>query len=83
VTAEPPTPVAATPAPQLAAPPLLYVDVAISAGHSERVPLWRDTDCGDVAAAFAQKHALAPKVATKLARLLEAQRTAILSAGGS
>lgn len=61
--------------------PLVYVDINLSPSHVERVPLWAHTDVQSVAAEFAARHALAPKLASRLVRLLEQQRaTAVSSA---
>ena len=58
-------------------PPLLYVDVTVTAGTVERLPVWRDSDLGVLAAEFADKHGLPKKMAKRLEKLMEEQRTAI------
>jgi hypothetical protein len=58
-------------------PPLLYVDVTVTAGTVERIPVWRDSDLAAVAEEFSQKHALPKKMAKRLERLMEEQRKAI------
>jgi len=42
------------------------------------VPVWRDSDLAELAGAFAAKHGLASRVARRLERMLEAQRSAVL-----
>jgi hypothetical protein len=59
-------------------PPLLFVDVAISPSSSDRIPLWKDTDCGAAAQAFASKHDLSAKMQARLQKMLVAQRDALL-----
>jgi len=61
-------------------PPLLYVDVAVSPLVTDRIPLWPDSDCAAAAAAFAGKHGLTDRVSARLARMLAAQRDALLAA---
>ena len=57
----------------------------MTAGTVERLPVWRDSDLAVVAAEFAEKHALPKKMAKRLEKLMEEQRTAIgqvLQGGG-
>ena len=60
-------------------PPLLFVDVAISATVSDRIPLWLDTDVNAAAAGFAVKHGLSEKMCLRLARMLATQRDALIA----
>lgn len=66
-------------------PPLMYVDVTVSAGTVERIPVWRDSDLKGLAAEFAAKHGLTRKMARRLEKMIasEAHRAGIsLAASG-
>ena len=61
-------------------PPLLYVDVTVSAGTIERIPVWRDSDLIALSSDFALKHGLNRKMSKRLERLMAAQREAVVGA---
>jgi len=54
-------------------PPLLYVDVTVSAGSVERIPVWRDSDLTVLASEFALKHGLTKKMARRLERMIASE----------
>ena len=54
-------------------PPALYVDVTISAGSVERIPVWRHSDVAQLAVAFAAKHGLSAKLGKRLEKMIEAE----------
>ena len=65
-----------------AEPPLLFLDVHVTPSQVARVPLWAGSDVYALAAAFAAQHSLAPRLAERLARLMQQkQAEAIANAG--
>lgn len=60
-----------------AGPPLMFVDIAVTPELTERVPVWRDSDLGALAAAFVDKHGLPKKMARRLERMLATQRDSV------
>lgn len=61
--------------------PLVYVDVAVSASVTERVPVWSHTDCEAAAVAVAKRHGLPTRLAGKLAGLLRRQQEQAMAHG--
>ena len=54
-------------------PPAMYVDVTVSQGSVERIPVWKTSDVRQLAADFAAKHNLSSKLAKRLERMIAAE----------
>jgi hypothetical protein len=54
-------------------PPAMYVDVTVSQGSVERIPVWKSSDVRQLAADFAAKHSLSGKLAKRLERMIAAE----------
>ena len=58
--------------------PLLFVDVDIGGGKTDRVIVYQDNSAEDLAKEFAQKHSLNSEMEARLVNLLNQQITDIL-----
>jgi len=54
-------------------PPAMYVDVTVSQGSVERIPVWKSSDVRQLAADFAAKHNLSAKLAKRLEKMIAAE----------
>jgi len=58
--------------------PLVYLDLALGGGQSERIPVWRDTDPSQVAKLVARARSLSTLMETRLRQWMESEQASAL-----